>query len=141
MSGNFLLDWASMAFSLFNTILLLWLGLTVLLNAERRTWGVWLAAEGLLMGAAFFISHSAILGQNPYSLVSSAGAWPSQIEVWWIAGWGLVIASPFAWYVLMLWYTGFWDGDRSDQSASSASSEASTLYRRQLPWFVLSVLL
>ena len=132
MSGNFLLDWASMAFSLFNTILLVWLGLTVLLNAERRTWGVWLAAEGLLMGAAFFISHSAILGQNPYSLVASAansGAWPSQIEIWWRAGWGLVIASPFAWYVLMLWYTGFWDGRESH------------LYRRQLPWFVLSVLL
>jgi signal transduction histidine kinase len=129
LSGNFLLDWASMAFSLFNTILLVWLGLTVLLNAERRTWGVWLAAEGLLMGAAFFISHSAILGQNPYSLFANTGAWPSQIEVWWHAGWGLVIASPFAWYVLMLWYTGFWD------------SRESALYRRQLPWFVLSVLL
>ena len=135
MSGNFLLDWASMAFSLFNTILLIWLGLTVLLNAERRTWGVWLAAEGLLMGAAFFISHSAILGQNPYSLVSTSRAWPSQIEVWWHAGWGLVIASPFAWYVLMLWYTGFWDGPAGARSAASA------LYRRQLPWFVLSVLL
>ena len=135
MSGNFLLDWASMAFSLFNTILLVWLGLTVLLNAERRTWGVWLAAEGLLMGAAFFISHSAILGQNPYSLVATSGAWPAQIEVWWIAGWGLVIASPFAWYVLMLWYTGFWEGGESAPSAASA------LYRRQLPWFVLSVLL
>ncbi len=131
MSGNFLLDWASMAFSLFNTILLLWLGLTVLLNAERRTWGVWLAAEGLLMGAAFFISHSALLAQNPYSLVAGSGAWPSQIEIWWHAGWGLVIASPFAWYVLMLWYTGFWDG---------RDSAASSLYRRQLPWFVLSVL-
>ena len=122
MSGNFLLDWASMAFSLFNTILLLWLGLTVLLNAERRTWGVWLAAEGLLMGAAFFISHSAILGQNPYSLVASSGAWPSQIEVWWHAGWGLVIASPFAWYVLMLWYTGFWDGRDSAPSEASAAA-------------------
>ena len=132
MSGNFLLDWASMAFSLFNTILLVWLGLTVLLNAERRTWGVWLAAEGLLMGAAFFISHSAILGQNPYSLISTTGALPEQNEVWWVAGWGLVIASPFAWYVLMLWYTGFWEGGESAQSA---------LYRRQLPWFVLSVLL
>ncbi len=124
-----------MAFSLFNTILLVWLGLTVVLNAERRTWGVWLAGEGLLMGAAFFISHSAILGQNPYSLVASSGAWPSQIEVWWHAGWGLVIASPFAWYVLMLWYTGFWNGRESAASAQGG------LYRRQLPWFVLSVLL
>ena len=48
MTGSFFLDWAIMAVSLFNTILLLWLGLTVLLNAERRTWGVWLAGGGLL---------------------------------------------------------------------------------------------
>ena len=46
-----------------------------------------------------------------------------------------MIASPFAWYVLMLWYTGFWDGPAGARSAASA------LYRRQLPWFVLSVLL
>ena len=32
----FYIDWAIMAVSLFNTILLVWLGLTVLLNAERR---------------------------------------------------------------------------------------------------------
>ena len=36
MTGEPLLDWAIMAVSLFNTVLLLWLGLTVLLNAERR---------------------------------------------------------------------------------------------------------
>jgi hypothetical protein len=122
LSGNFLLDWATLAISLFNTILLTWLGLTVLLNAERRTWGVWMAAEGLLMGAAFFVSHSAILGQNPNTLGPG-------LNFWWHAGWGPVVASPFAWYVLMLWYSGFWD-DRQTR-----------LYRRQLPWFVLSVLL
>ena len=33
MTGSFFLDWAIMAVSLFNTILLLWLGLAVLLNA------------------------------------------------------------------------------------------------------------
>ena len=41
MTGVVLLDWAIIAVSLFNAILLLWLGLTVLLNADRRTWGVW----------------------------------------------------------------------------------------------------
>ena len=40
MTSTFILDWAIMAVSLFDTILLLWLGLTVLLNAERRTWGI-----------------------------------------------------------------------------------------------------
>ena len=36
MTGNLFLDWATMAVSLFNTILAFWLGLTVLLRAERR---------------------------------------------------------------------------------------------------------
>ena len=45
MSGHFYLDWAAMAVSLFNTILFLWLGAMVLLNADRRTWGIWLAGE------------------------------------------------------------------------------------------------
>ena len=40
MTGGFWLDWAIISVSLFNTILLCWLGLTVLLNADRRDWGV-----------------------------------------------------------------------------------------------------
>ena len=51
----------SIAVSLTNTILLLWLGFTILLNAERRSWGVWLIGGGLLTGGAFFISHTVIL--------------------------------------------------------------------------------
>jgi hypothetical protein len=35
VSGVFLLDWAAQAVSLFNASLLLWLGLTIALNAER----------------------------------------------------------------------------------------------------------
>jgi hypothetical protein len=99
MSGMFLLDWAIVAVSLFNTVLLLWLGLTVLLNAERRTWGIWLAGGGLLMGAAFFVSHSAILG---YGLDYQGPG----IDFWWHIGWVPVIVLPFVWYVLMLWYSG-----------------------------------
>ena len=45
MTGEFFVDWATMAVSLFNTVLLLWLGLTILLNAELRTWGTWLAGS------------------------------------------------------------------------------------------------
>ncbi len=48
MTNNFLLDWALMAVSLFNTILPLWLGLTVLLNAERRNWSIWLDLQLLI---------------------------------------------------------------------------------------------
>jgi signal transduction histidine kinase len=129
MSGSFLLDWATLAASLFNMILLAWLGLTVLFTAERRTWGVWLAVEGLLMGAAFFVAHSAILARD--SLVFGPG-----INFWWRAGWIPVVASPFAWYCLMLWYCGFFDNPRTPGSTEGINP----LYRRQLVWSVFTVL-
>ncbi|HMA33150.1 MAG TPA: ATP-binding protein [Chloroflexia bacterium] len=105
MTGHFVFDSAILAVSLFNTILLLWLGLTVLLNAERRTWGVWLAGGGLLLGAGFFVSHSAILGYGLNSV-----NW--RLNVWWYLGWLPVVVLPLAWYTVMLWYSGFWDDPR-----------------------------
>jgi signal transduction histidine kinase len=122
MTGNVLLAWATMAVSLFNTILLVWLGLTVLLNAERRTWGIWLAGGGLLTGGAFFVSHTALLGQG-LSTVSRG------MDFWWHLGWGPAVFLPLAWYVVVLWYAGFWD----DREAP--------LHRRQRPWLLLSVVL
>jgi hypothetical protein len=101
MTNNFLLDWALMAVSLFNTILPLWLGLTVLLNAERRNWSIWLAGGGMIMASAFFVSHSAILSNGLNNI--SRGA-----DFWWHAGWVPVIALPFAWYLVVLDYTGLW---------------------------------
>ena len=105
MTGALALDWAIMAVSLFNTILLLWLGLTVLLNAERKSWGVRLTGGGLLTGGVFFISHSAILGRGLHT--ASRGS-----DFWWHVGWLPVILSPVAWYVVMLWYAGFWGNVR-----------------------------
>lgn len=118
MSGHLLLDWAVLSVSLFNTIVLLWLGLTVLLNAERRTWGIWVAGGGLLVGGAFFVSHSAILGHNLTFIGPGT-------EFWWRLGWAPLIALPYAWYVLMLWYAGFWD-ERTTRR----------LHRRHQPWLV-----
>ena len=106
MSGSVILDWALLTVSLFNTILLLWLGLVVLLTAERRTWGIWLAGVGLLIGAAFFVSHSTILSHN----VTYLGA---GTEFWWRVGWTALVVLPYAWYVLMLWYAGFWEARSS----------------------------
>jgi signal transduction histidine kinase len=122
MSGSFLLDWAVLAVSLFNTVLLLWLGLTVLLNADRRRWGIWLASGGLLLGAAFFVSHSAMLGYGLYN--PGPG-----IDFWWHIGWIPVVVLPFAWYVVMLWYSGYWERGADD------------LRRRQRPGFFFTGLL
>jgi signal transduction histidine kinase len=122
VTGNFFLDWATLAVSLFNTFLLLWLGLTVLLNAERRSWGVWLAGGGLLMGGAFFISHTAILGHGSNYLGIG-------VDFWWHVGWAPVVISPLAWYVAMLWYAGFWDDPQTP------------LRRRQRFWFPIALLL
>jgi len=121
VTGSFGLDWAILTVSLFNTLLMLWLGLTVLLNAERRAWGVWLTGGSLLAGGAFFISHTAILGQG-LSVVTHG------MNFWWHIGWGPVIALPFAWYIVTLWYAGFWDGSHTP------------LHRRQRPGFILTLL-
>jgi signal transduction histidine kinase len=121
MSGQLLLDWVALTISLFNTLVLIWLGLTVLLNAERRNFGVWLAGTGLLMGGAFFISHSAILGQR----LDPANP---GLNFWWSAGWLPVILSPFAWYIVILWYAGYWD------------STATALHHRQRPWYMVAML-
>jgi len=121
MTGAFALDWAMMAVSLFNTILLLWLGLTVLLNAERKSWGTWLTGGGLLLGAAFFVSHSAILGHGLHDTGQG-------MNFWWRVGWMPVVALPFAWYVVMLWYAGFWEKGEP------------YLRRRHRYWFLFAVL-
>ena len=122
MTGDFLLDWSIMAVSLFNTILLFWLGLTVLLNAERRTWGMWLAGGGLLMGGLFFVSHTAILGLG----LTYVGR---GMNFWWRVGWVPVVISPFAWYIVMLWYAGFWE------------NRETRLHHRHRSWLFLSTLL
>lgn len=118
VTGLFWLDWAIQAASLFNVILLMWLGLTVLFNAECRTGGILLAGGGLLMGGAFFISHSALLGLD--ANIITAGQ-----NFWWYSGWALVVCLPFAWYIVILWYTGFWESRRA------AAAEERRLYLRQ----------
>lgn len=125
MVNNLFPDGLLVAISLINVVLLLWLGITVLLNAERRTWGVWFAGGGLLLGAAFFISHSAILG---YSL--DADYFSRGLNLWWRIGWIPVVALPFAWYVVMLWYAGAWD-----------EPYKLGLPRRQRGWLLLTFLL
>lgn len=110
MSGNVWLDGLILAVSICNMILMLWLGLTILLTAEKRTWGVWLASGGMFAGSIFFISHSAILGQD-------LSFFPNSVNLWWHIGWFPIIAAPFAWYIGVLWYAGYWDDRSSDLRA------------------------
>ncbi len=98
-----ILHWLLLAISLFNTSLTLWLGLTVLLNAERRTPGVWLTASGLLLGCAFFVSHTILLS----GVLAQVDLIGSALDVWWRFGWVPVLALPFVWCAVILWYTGF----------------------------------
>jgi signal transduction histidine kinase len=127
MTGNFFPDWAILAISLFNTFLLLWLGLTVFLNAEERVWGIWLATGGLLLGAIFFISHSAILGHGISPITPG-------LNFWWQIGWIPVSALPLVWYVVMLWYSGFWERRTGTDPAGTR------LYKRHKAWFYLATL-
>jgi signal transduction histidine kinase len=125
MTGGLMLDWVVLAVSLFNTILLLWLGLTVFLNAEARVWGIWLAAGGLLLGAIFFISHTAILGHG----LSSA---TPGLNFWWRIGWIPITVLPLVWYVVMLWYSGFWRQE-------GISTSGGRLDRRHKPWLYVTL--
>jgi signal transduction histidine kinase len=93
---------AQFAVSLFNTILLLWLGLTVFLNAQNRSWGTYLASGGLLLGGAFFLAHSAALDSSIEGLLDSS---PN----WWLALVVPLLCLPFGWLILMIWSCGFWD--------------------------------
>ncbi len=99
---NWLLPWATLAVSLFNTVLLGWLGFTVLLSAQTRSWGNTLASCGLLLGGAFFLAHSAALD---YSLEALLAGSPS----WWMFVAIPLLCLPFGWMILMLWECGFWD--------------------------------
>lgn len=93
------LDWAIISLSFFNTIALLWLGLTVLLNAERRVWGTWAAGGGLIVGGLFFAGHSAVVG---HSLLSFG----PDVEFWWRVSWLPVVGAPYVWYLVAAWYAG-----------------------------------
>jgi len=102
MSTLFWLDWAALSLSLFNMLLLVWLGITLLLTSDSRSLGVILAGTGSLFGGGFFAIHSLILGQS----LTPLNAW---MDLWWRVGWFLLVLSPLAWYVVILWYAGFWE--------------------------------
>jgi signal transduction histidine kinase len=66
----------------------------------------------LLIAAIFFVSHTIIINER-FNVFSQ------RVDLWWHIGWWPVIALPLAWYVITLWYAGYWD------------SSTSALHRRQ----------
>src|SRR6266508_2562517 len=110
-----LLDWLIRALSLFNCILSLWLGLTILLNAERRRWGTWVAGGGLVLNGAFFVVHSAIVGRD----MAALGA---EFALWWPAVLLPFIGLPYLWYVVVAWYTGHLSSARGRLALGLASA-------------------
>lgn len=94
-----LLDWALIAASLFNAVAQLWLGLTIILNAERRSWGTWLGGGGMILGALFFVGHTAVVGRV-------IGTFSDEMIGYWRLGWVVLVAAPYLWYLVMAWYAG-----------------------------------
>jgi signal transduction histidine kinase len=99
MLGFSVLDWAVRALSFFNTVALLWLGLTVLLNVERRRWGAWVAGGGLVAGGLLFAAHSALI-ERDLTIIGP------ETELLWRAGWLPFLGAPYLWFLVIAWYTG-----------------------------------
>ena len=94
MIPNFLITWALVAVSLFNTILLLWLGITLWLNANRRDLGIVVIAVGFLLGSAFFVAHAALLLSDTWQLTRSNTLWLAVAVT-------PVTLLPYVWYVVL----------------------------------------
>jgi signal transduction histidine kinase len=99
--------WALIAVSLFNTVILLWLGLTLLFHSNRRDPGVLLAGGGFLLGSLFFVSHSALLLSPTWEFTRSNTLWLAVAML-------PVLILPFAWYAVLLRNAGYWSAGRSD---------------------------
>ena len=71
---------AAIAISVFNLMIYLWLGLTVLLNGNRQSRVTWVGGIGLLAAALFFLCHGALVG-------AGVPGGPSPVDVWWRLAW------------------------------------------------------
>jgi two-component sensor histidine kinase len=100
MSTIPLLNMALLALSLFNAMLLLWLGVTIAFNAARPRSGIYVAGATVVLAGLFFAAHALAVATR-YRLAEI------DFPPWWIGGWLTVIVLPFAWYGLCLWYAGY----------------------------------
>lgn len=94
--------WAARALTFFNVLVLLWLGLTVLLNAERRQVGAWLTGGGLLLGGLCSILRAAALSGQLSLAVEQDGP----PDLWWRTSWLPFAGAAYLWCVVLAWYSG-----------------------------------
>jgi len=97
-----LLEWGLLTISLMVVSLLSWLGLTLLLTTERRTWAVWLAGGTMLLAAGFFAVHTILVSRGlALGSLLALSEWP--------LAWVIGLVLPCAWYFVVLWHVGFWE--------------------------------
>ncbi len=101
-----LLESATLALSIFITVMLLWLGLTVWLNGERGRLVVPLSAAALLAAAIFFLSHTIILGRG---FAETGGG----MDFWWRLAWLPLPLLPYAWLLIVIRYAGLSPAQRA----------------------------
>ena len=87
------------AVSLFNTVLLLWLGLTVLLTGDRRKPATIAGGVGLLLGALFFMGHTLLIAHT----VDFFGRGVNTV---WRVMWFVAVTAPYFWGLAIFYYSG-----------------------------------
>ncbi|HTP09952.1 MAG TPA: ATP-binding protein [Anaerolineae bacterium] len=87
------------AVSLFNTVLLLWLGLTVLLTGDRRKPATIAGGVGLLLGALFFMGHTLLIAHT----VDFFGG---GVNIVWRVMWFVLVVAPYFWGLAIFYYAG-----------------------------------
>jgi signal transduction histidine kinase len=87
------------AVSLFNTVLLLWLGLTVLLTGDRRKPATIAGGVGLLLGALFFMGHTLLIAHT----VDFFGF---GVNIVWRVMWFVAVIAPYFWGLAIFYYSG-----------------------------------
>lgn len=90
---------ATLAISLFDTVTLLWLGLTVLLTGNRRTSATIAGSAGLLLGSIFFGGHTLII-------THSFGSGSFGVNIVWRVMWVVAVAAPYFWGLSIFYYSG-----------------------------------
>lgn len=96
---DYLIYTGAQAISLFNTVTLLWLGLTVLLTGDRRKPATIAGGVGLLLGALFFLGHTLLIAHT-VDLTSPV------VNVVWRVMWFVAVIAPFFWGLTIFYYSG-----------------------------------